>query len=246
MLKNLQNETIVINVINSLSVSVPTTTYTPVSGELKVEVILTINVTPHDEINNENSAYYQELFNATFIVLTNYYSNSAATKDNFIKIVVYRMSKGSLVVNHAVIMNSTSTTGQNQVAAATNNLVNGGATVTIGFVTAGATKADIYAPGGNATVTTSTTICGTFNTLNTCPTGQECSIDGNGVPYCAPIESTVSVPTTTYTPVSATVTTSTTICGTFNTLNTCPTGQECSIAGNGVPYCAPLKSTGKF
>ncbi|VDI39572.1 Hypothetical predicted protein [Mytilus galloprovincialis] len=82
-------------------------------------------------------------------------------------------------------MNSTSTTGQNQVAAATNNLVNGGATVTIGFVTAGATKAVIYAPGGNATVTTSTTICGTFNTLNTCPTGQECSIAGNGVPYCA-------------------------------------------------------------
>ncbi|CAG2231789.1 unnamed protein product [Mytilus edulis] len=220
------------------TVSVPTTTYTPVSGELKVEVILTINVTPHDEINNENSAYYQELFNATFIVLTNYYSNSAATKDNFIKIVVYRISKGSLVVNHAVIMNSTSTTGQNQIAAATHNLVNGGATVTIGFVTAGATNAVIYAPGGNATVTTSTTICGIFNSLNTCPTGQDCSIDGNGVPYCAPIESTVSVPTTTYTPVSATVTTSTTICDAFNTLHTCPTGQECSIDGNGVPYCA--------
>ncbi|XP_071153468.1 uncharacterized protein [Mytilus edulis] len=172
------------------TVSVPTTTYTPVSGELKVEVVLTINVTPHDGINNENSAYYQELFNATFIVLTNYYSNSAATKDNFIQIVVYRISKGSLVVNHAVIMNSTSTTGQNQVAAATHNLVNGGATMTIGFVTAGATNAAIYAPGGNATVTTSTTICDTFNTLNTCPKGQECSIDGNGVPYCAPIEST--------------------------------------------------------
>ncbi|CAG2200663.1 unnamed protein product [Mytilus edulis] len=348
----------------ALNVSVPTTTYTPVSGELKVEVILTINVTPNDEINNENSAYYQELFNETFIVLTNYYSNSAATKDNFIKIVVYRISKGSLVVNHTVIMNSTSTTGQNNVAAATNNLVNGGATLTIDNQTAGASTVAIYAPGGNATVTTSTTICGTFNTLNTCPTGQECSIDGNGVPYCAPIESTVSVPTTTYTPVSgeikveviltinvtpndeinnensayyqelfnetfivltnyysnsaaskdnfikivvyriskgslvvnhavimnststtgqnqvtaathnlvnggatltidnetagastaeifalgghATVTTSTTLCGIFNTMNTCPTGQECSIDGNGVPYCAPIESTDNF
>ncbi|CAG2236072.1 unnamed protein product [Mytilus edulis] len=56
----------------------------------------------------------------------------------------------------------------------------------------------------------------------------------------------VSVPTTTYTPISATVTTSTTLCGIFNTLNTCPTGQECSIDGNGVPYCAPIESTDNF
>ncbi|VDI70012.1 Hypothetical predicted protein [Mytilus galloprovincialis] len=134
----------------------------------------------HDEINNENSAYYQELFNATFIVLTNYYSNSAATKDNFIKIVVYRMSHNEFNIYDWA----------KSGCCCHHNLVNGGATVTIGFVTAGATKADIYAPGGNATITPSTTICGTFNTWITCPTGQECSIDGNGVPYCAPIEST--------------------------------------------------------
>ncbi|VDI73637.1 Hypothetical predicted protein [Mytilus galloprovincialis] len=182
------------------TVSVPTTTYTPVSGELKVEVILTIDVTPTGDLSNENTPYYQELIAETLTVLTIYYNSSAATKDNFIKVVVYTISRGSLVVNHAVILNSTSTTGPNQVAAATNNIVNGGATVTFGAgqttpVTAGASTAAIYAPGGNnATVTTSTTICGTFNTLNTCPTGQECSIAGNGVPYCAPLKSTDNFP----------------------------------------------------
>ncbi|OPL28935.1 hypothetical protein AM593_05258, partial [Mytilus galloprovincialis] len=126
--------------------------------------------------------------------LTTYYSNSAATKDDFNRVILYRISKGSLIANHAVIMNSTSTNVQNNVAAATNNLVNGGATLTIDNQAAGASTAAIYAPGGNATVTGATTICGTFNTLNTCPTGQECSIDGNGVPYCAPIESTDNFP----------------------------------------------------
>ncbi|CAG2228183.1 unnamed protein product [Mytilus edulis] len=77
--------------------------------------------------------------------LTSYYSSSAATNDNFIKVVVYRIRKGSLVVQHAVILNSTSTTGQNQVAAATNKLVNGGAMLTFAGLTspaaAGATTA---------------------------------------------------------------------------------------------------------
>ncbi|CAG2253243.1 unnamed protein product [Mytilus edulis] len=169
----------------------PTTTYTPVPGESKVEVILTISVTPKEDLTNENTVYYNELFNETFTVLTSYYSSSATTTDNFIKVVVYRISKGSLVVNHAVILNSTSTTGQNQVAAATNKLVNGGAMLTFGAgltspAAAGATSAAIHTAGGvKATVTTSTTICDTFNTLNTCPTNQECSVNGNGVPYCA-------------------------------------------------------------
>ncbi|CAC5355693.1 unnamed protein product [Mytilus coruscus] len=186
--------------LNSISVSVPTTAYTPGSGELKVEVILTINVTPNEDLTNENTVYYQELLYETFSVLTTYYSSSAATKDNFIKVVVYRISKGSLVVDHAVILNSQTTTGQNQVAAATNNLVNGGATLAFGPgqttpVAAGATTAAIYTAGGiNATVTTSTTICDTFNTLNTCPTNQECSMNGNGVPYCAPLKSTDNFP----------------------------------------------------
>ncbi|VDI38553.1 Hypothetical predicted protein [Mytilus galloprovincialis] len=180
--------------------SVPTTTYTPVSGELKVDVILTISVTPKEDLTNEKTVYYQELFNNTFSMLTSYYSSSAATNDNFIKVVVYRIRKGSLVVQHAVILNSTSTTGQNQIAAATNKLVNGGAMLTFDAgltspAAAGATTAAIYTAGGvRATVTTSTTICDTFNTLNTCPTNQECSVNGNGVPYCAPLESADNFP----------------------------------------------------
>ncbi|XP_071150207.1 fibrillin-2-like [Mytilus edulis] len=178
-------------------VNIPTTTiYTPVSGELKVEVIMTISVTPKGDLTNEKTVYYQELFNETFAVLTTYYSNSAATKDNFIKVVVYRISKGSLVVDHAVILNSKTTIGPNQVAAATNNLVNGVDMLTFGEgltspAAAGATSAAIHTAGGvKATITTSTTICGTFNTLNTCPTKQECSVNGHGVPYCASLKST--------------------------------------------------------
>ncbi|OPL07279.1 hypothetical protein AM593_10243, partial [Mytilus galloprovincialis] len=116
--------------------------------------------------------------------LTTYYSNSAATKDDFNRVILYRISKGSLIANHVVIMNSTSTNVQNNVAAATNNLVKEGATLTIDNQAVGASTAAIYAPGGNATVTKNTTMCGTFYTWNTCPTSQECSIAGNGVPYC--------------------------------------------------------------
>ncbi|VDI67896.1 Hypothetical predicted protein [Mytilus galloprovincialis] len=169
-------------------------------GELKVEVILTIGVTPNEDITNVNTVYYQELFNETVSVLTTYYSSSAATKDNFIKVVVYRISKGSLVVNHAVILNSKTTTGQNHVAAAINNLVNGVDMLTFGQgltspAAAGATSAAIHTAGGvKATITTSTTICGTFNTLNTCPTNQECSVNSNGVPYCGSLKSTDNFP----------------------------------------------------
>ncbi|XP_076088892.1 uncharacterized protein LOC143059297 [Mytilus galloprovincialis] len=61
-------------------VSVPTTTYTPISGEIKVEVILTISVNPSGDLTNEKTVYYQELLNETFAVMTHYYSSSAATK----------------------------------------------------------------------------------------------------------------------------------------------------------------------
>ncbi|XP_063411482.1 uncharacterized protein LOC134694403 [Mytilus trossulus] len=161
---------------------------------------MTISVTPKEDLTNEKTVYYQELLNETFAVLTTYYSNSAATKDNFIKIVVYRISKGSLVVDHAVILNSKTTTGPNQVAAATNNLVNGVDMLTFGAgltspAAAGATSVAINtADGVKATITTSTTICGTFNTLNTCPTNQECSVNGHGVPYCASLKSTDNFP----------------------------------------------------
>ncbi|VDI38554.1 Hypothetical predicted protein [Mytilus galloprovincialis] len=181
-------------------VSVPKTTYTPMSGEIKVEVILTISVNPSGDLTNEKTVYYQELLNETFAVMTHYYSSSAATKNNFIRVVVYRISKGSLVVDHAVILNSKTTTGQNQVAAATNNLINGVDMLTFGAeltspAAAGATTAVIYtAEGVKATITTSTTICGTLNTLNTCPTNQECSVNGNGVPYCASLKSTDNFP----------------------------------------------------
>ncbi|CAG2228191.1 unnamed protein product [Mytilus edulis] len=173
---------------------------TTTEGELKVEVILTIGVTPNEDITNENTVYYQELFNETVSVLTTYYSSSAATKDNFIKVVVYRISKGSLVVNHTVILNSKTTTGQNHVAAAINNLVNGVDMLTFGAgltspAAAGATSAAIHTAGGvKATITTLTTICGTFNTLNTCPTNQQCSVNSNGVPYCASLKSTDNFP----------------------------------------------------
>ncbi|CAG2228184.1 unnamed protein product [Mytilus edulis] len=168
-----------------------TTKVVTTKGEIKVEVILTISVNPSGDLTNEKTVYYQELLNETFAVMTHYYSSSAATKNNFLRVVVYRISKGSLVVDHAVILNSKTTTGQNQVAAATNNLINGVDMLTFGAeltspAAAGATTAVIYtAAGVKATITTSTTICGTLNTLNTCPTNQECSVNGNGVPYCA-------------------------------------------------------------
>lgn len=39
-------------------------------GELKVDVILTISVTPKEDLTNEKTVYYQELFNNTFSMVS--------------------------------------------------------------------------------------------------------------------------------------------------------------------------------
>ena len=129
------------------------------------------------------------LFNKTSIALTNYYSNHVSLSSIFIKVILYSLKVGSLIADHAVVSNQTNS--HPNVIAAVDNLVNGGSTVMIQGVSAGAASASITSGTNIANVSQSTTACSSFNQVFDCPTNQGCAINStNNVPYCAPLQST--------------------------------------------------------
>ena len=149
------------------TLAVPTTTYTPEQGEDSVRVVLTIVFNVTFNLTNTNTENYKMLFNETSIVLTNYYSNHVSLRSIFIKVILYSLKAGSLIADHAVVSNQTNS--QRNVIAAVDNLVNGGSTVMIQNMSAGAASASITSGTKKADVDQSTTPCSSFNQVETCP-----------------------------------------------------------------------------